>query len=109
LELIPTSDIGKNVLEIEGKVYHYEGNISDLSLFSNLDGEKEPEIDTIWNKIEELSKTVNLENFHETKNAEEYDKITAEEWIVKNSKYETTRILVRWFISVCITQDPSGI
>ena len=52
LELIPTFDEGKNILEINNKVHIYEGNISNLNMFSNLKEKEneETELSKAWIK-----------------------------------------------------------
>jgi hypothetical protein len=76
LELIPQFDEGKNVLENVGKRYYYEGNISNLKMFSKLDGEEKPELDLVWEKLDKMAENINLKELYKSENAEEYDHIT---------------------------------
>lgn len=91
LKLNPQFDEGKNVLELVGSNYIYQGNISNLAMFAkpkdvknnnNTEQEEKPELDRIWALLDKMCKEVDAANPEKHPKAKEWDNMTMSEWYV---------------------------
>ncbi len=132
LKLHPQFDEGKHVLEVNGNVFEYKGNISELATFSKPveikntadDGkgtiakpsvdaidsdESKPELDRVWTKLDELCFSIDMNDPTSNPNSHRWDHMTFETWTRDNIKNESTRILVNWFVQACFAAEASEI
>jgi monoamine oxidase len=100
LHTVPQFESGTNITEVDGKRLKGSGEIVGL------DPQTQAEYDRIVRDLTKLSDQVPLDAPWAMPRAEEYDHMTAEEWIVSQTKSSAILGFLRAFVRAIFTADP---
>jgi monoamine oxidase len=89
ISTFPTYDEGKSTLLMNGKTKNYKGLTPPLPILSLLS------LDMAIKKMNQLSKTVNLQSPWETPEATKWDSMTLQTWMEKQMSFDTAKKLFK--------------
>lgn len=111
LELQSQFDSGKNILDLNGDLSVYEGNIGELTMFGRPAGPLFPnrlpkfkvltfgneEMDAAYKQLDAMALTIDPLRPEAHPDADKFDHTSYSEWIDANVKNEGAKNMMRWF------------
>ena len=95
-----TYNQGKNILDLRKKIKTYRGVIPKISLLALLN------LDWIIRKLERLARSIDIQNPWNHPKAKLWDKITLEQFLRENTRFEDTYAIIRVGCDTIFASDP---